>query len=107
MSRTSTFTARPGGVATREVGTITGRVELETSERDGQVSSRVRYEGADEWYHLAEEPTIGSAEAVHEALVGVLSGPEQATGPDEAAHGEGRGRDAADPAAGSFGGARS
>lgn len=107
MSRTSTFTARPGGVATREVGTITGRVELETDERDGRVVSRVRYEGADEWYHLTEEPTIGSAEAVHEALVGVLSGPEQAPVPDEAAHGEGRGRDALDPAAGSFGGARS
>ena len=107
MSRTSTFTARPGGVTTREVGTITGRIELETGEQDGVVVARVRYEGADEWYHLADQPSVGSAEAVHEALVGALSGPDSAPAPGEATHGEGRGRDAADPAAGSFGGARS
>ena len=40
MSRTSTFTARPGGVTTREVGTITGRIELETGEQDGVVVAR-------------------------------------------------------------------
>lgn len=103
---TSTFTTR-AGVATREVGTITGRVELETTERDGRVTNRIRYEGAQEWYHLVDEPSIGSAEAVHVALVGALSGPDESPAPDEAAHGEGEGRDAADPAAASFGGARS
>ena len=81
---TSTFTTR-AGVATREVGTITGRVELETTERDGRVANRIRYEGAQEWYHLVDEPSIGSAEAVHVALVGALSGPDESPAPDEAA----------------------
>lgn len=107
MSLTSTFTSRGSGIMTREVGVVTGRLELETSEQDGQVVSRVRYEGADEWYRLEEEPTIGSAEAVHAGLLGALSAPVMRRARDEAAHGEGKGRDAEDPAAGSFGGARS
>lgn len=107
---TSTFTARHGGVLTREVGAVTGRLELETSEREGQLVCRVRYEGADEWYHLEDAPKLAEEAkpaAVHAALVGALSGPDApGPNPSEAAHGEGEGHDADDPAAGSFGGAR-
>lgn len=110
---TTTFTARPGGVPTVDVGTITGELELESTLADGRCRHRVRYAGADEWYRLEgeESPTpVGDATdlaRLHEALVDFLRAVEgESSEPVDPPHGSQRGRDADDPAAGSFGGAR-
>lgn len=110
---TTTFTARPGGIPTVEVGTITGDVELESALADGRCHHRLRYAGADEWYRVEgeQEPVAvedGTARTLlHEALVDSLRAMEgKASGPVDPPHGSQQGRDADDPAAGSFGGAR-
>lgn len=109
----TTFTARPGGVPTVEVGTITGDVELESDVADGRCLHRIRYVGADEWYRVegaeapaAAEDTTGLAR-LHEALVDSLrAAAGEAPDPVDPPHGSQQGREADDPAAGSFGGAR-
>ena len=112
-SLTTTFTARAGGVPTVEVGTITGELELDTGLVDGRCHHRVRYAGADEWYRIdgEQEPPAGedgtTLAALHEALVGSLrAAPGEACDPVDPPHRSQPGRDADDPAAGSFGGAR-
>lgn len=109
---TSTFRSRSEGVMTTEVGTITGELELETVLEAGRARHRVRYAGADEWYHLdggspltvADEDGLRRA---HESQVTDLGDPGgEVPDPGDPPHGSRRGRDADDPAAGSFGGAR-
>ena len=100
MGARTTFRARPGGVSTVEVGTVTGDLELESELTDGRYRHRIRYAGADEWYRIEgeeEAPAVDSLRAA-EGEVG---------GPVDPPHGSQQGRDAADPAAGTFGGARS
>jgi len=78
---TSTFTARPGGVWTDEVGVITGELELHTvCGENGSVTVRVRYVGALDWYTVTG--TTGTQlhdpcdhEVVHTLLRNVLQHP--------------------------------
>lgn len=109
----TTFVARPGGISTVEVGTITGDVELESAPVDGGCRHRVRYAGADEWYRLEGEQDPVAVEdgadlaRLHEALVDALRASAGAADePVDPPHGSQQGRDADDPAAGAFGGAR-
>jgi hypothetical protein len=57
-TRTSDFTARPGGVMTDEVGAVTGDLTLRTEvDQDGRVVQQVQYREADEWYRVTGSPT--------------------------------------------------
>jgi hypothetical protein len=57
-TRTSDFTAKPGGVMTDEVGAVTGDLTLRTEVDDGgRVTQRVQYREADEWYGVTGSPT--------------------------------------------------
>lgn len=48
---TKTIQAPPGGIMTDEVGTVTGDLTLEPQHsKSGDVTLRVQYTGADEWY---------------------------------------------------------
>ncbi len=48
--RTTDIVAGPGGVMTDEVGVITGELTLRTELSAGEVTLRVQYKDADEWY---------------------------------------------------------
>lgn len=79
--RTSVFKAPRGGVMTREVGVISGELELHTSaEPDGTLLLRVRYAGAAEWYTLDGGPfrlhDPRDHEVVHDVLVTLLHRPQ-------------------------------
>ena len=71
----------PGGVMTVEVGVVTGPLTLCTELADGgEVTLRVQYKDADEWYtvqggkaHLAAPADL---DAVHGLVVGLLNRPE-------------------------------
>ncbi|WP_199827784.1 hypothetical protein [Streptomyces specialis] len=76
----SVFTAPRGGVMTKEVGVITGELELHTrAGQDGSLSLRVRYAGADEWYTPEGGPyTLHDPrdhEVVHEVVIDLLHRP--------------------------------
>jgi hypothetical protein len=79
-SRTNDITAGPGGVMTVEVGVVTGELTLKTElSASGDVTLRVRYKGADEWYtvqgataHLAAPADL---DAVHTIAVALLDRP--------------------------------
>jgi hypothetical protein len=79
-SRTKDLTAGPGGVMTVEVGVVTGELTLRTElSANGDVTLRVRYKGADEWYavqgataHLADKADL---DAVHTIAVALLDRP--------------------------------
>lgn len=79
-SRSTDITAGPGGVMTDEVGVITGELTLRTELDDtGQVTLRVQYKDAAEWYvvtggrvHLADPADLA---AVHDLAVGLLDRP--------------------------------
>jgi hypothetical protein len=77
MHLTGAFTAKPGGVMTDEVGTVTGELTLCTELADGAVRVLVQYLGADEWYHLTDAPTSlpsgTTLEALHAALLARLA----------------------------------
>jgi len=65
-SRTTDITPGPGGVMTVEVGVVTGPLTLRTELADsGDVTLRVQYKDADEWY-----------DAVHVVAVGLLNRPD-------------------------------
>jgi hypothetical protein len=54
----TTFVARPGGVMTDEVGTVTGDLTLRTELcDDGTLQVLVQYTGAEEWYRVTASPT--------------------------------------------------
>lgn len=48
-----TFEAPPGGVLTRQVGAITGQVEVTLGRVGSRTVAQVRYASADEWYTVA------------------------------------------------------
>lgn len=79
-SRTTDIIAGPGGVMTDEVGVITGELTLRTELTDGQVTLRVQYKDADEWYLVTGGRTRladpADLDAVHAIAVGLLHRPE-------------------------------
>jgi hypothetical protein len=80
-SRSTDIVPGPGGVMTVEVGVVTGPLTLCTELADGgEVTLRVQYKDAAEWYavqgakaHLASPADL---EAVHTIAVGLLNRPE-------------------------------
>lgn len=78
-ARTSDFAAKPGGVMTDEVGTITGDLTLKTElAADGAVRVLVQYLGAAEWYRVTDAPTSlpegTTLDALHEQVLSDLRG---------------------------------
>jgi hypothetical protein len=76
--RSSNFVAKPGGVMTDEVGTVTGELTLVTEcDEKGAVRVLVQYLGADEWYRVTDSPTSlpdgTTLDALHERLLEELS----------------------------------
>jgi hypothetical protein len=80
----STITSTTGGVMTKEVGAVTGDLELATSVGAGGAEAAVRYVGADEWYTVEGSPievvnSGGSSSPklrdMHERIVGHLTTP--------------------------------
>jgi len=80
VSRTADLTAGPGGVMTDEVGVITGDLTLRTELSAGEVTVRVQYKDADEWYVVtggrAKLSDPADLDAVHNIVLGVLNRPE-------------------------------
>jgi hypothetical protein len=80
QSRSDTIVAGPGGVMTDEVGVITGELTLRSEHADGQVTLRVQYKDADEWYVVTggtgtlKDPA--DLDTVHNVVVGILNRPE-------------------------------
>jgi hypothetical protein len=80
MSLTTDITAGPGGVMTEEVGVVTGDLTLRSElSGTGDVTLRVQYKDADEWYtvqgataHLTDKVDV---EAVHAIAVALLNRP--------------------------------
>lgn len=79
-SRTQDIVAGPGGVMTDEVGVVTGDLTLRTELAAGEVTLRVQYKDADEWYvvtggraSLADPADLA---AVHAIAVGLLHRPD-------------------------------
>lgn len=108
-TRSSTITAREGGIMTTEAGTITGQVEVVSSLEGDASTTKVRYAGADEWYSPEGLATAGAdLAAAHEQAVTALSTPAPTASTEDAndpAPGTAPRQDAADPAAGGFGSA--
>lgn len=78
-ARTTDFVARPGGVMTDEVGTVTGDLTLRTElTEDGTVRVLVQYTGADEWYRVTGAPTVlppqTTLDALHARILAELGG---------------------------------
>jgi hypothetical protein len=77
---TTDITAGPGGVMTDEVGVITGDLTLRTELADGNLTLRVQYKEADEWYAVTGGRTAlkdpADLQAVHQIAVGLLDRPE-------------------------------
>lgn len=79
--KNTTFTAPPGGLMTKEVGVVTGELELHTdAAADGTLLIRVRYAKADEWYTVDGGPfhlhDPRDHEVLHEVLVSLLHRPQ-------------------------------
>ena len=77
--KSSIFTATHG-VMTEEVGVISGELELRTScDEEGNLSLRITYVGAEEWYTLPGKEyrlhDVRDHEVVHRMLVSVLERP--------------------------------
>ncbi|WP_052848678.1 hypothetical protein [Streptomyces avicenniae] len=75
--RYTVFTAPRGGVMTKEVGVITGELELHTgADEQGTLTMRIRYAGADEWYTVDGGPFTlydpRDHEVLHEVVVRLL-----------------------------------
>ncbi|WP_425413364.1 hypothetical protein [Micromonospora pallida] len=79
-SRTADIVPGPGGVMTDEVGVVTGELTLRTEFASGQVTLRVQYREADEWYTVTGGrvalPDVAGLDAVHGVAVGLLHRPE-------------------------------
>jgi len=79
-ARITDITAGPGGVMTDEVGVVTGDLTLRTElADDGQVTLRVQYREADEWYAVTGGRAVlvdpADLDAVHTVAVGLLHRP--------------------------------
>lgn len=78
----STITSITGGVMTKEVGAITGELEVATHPtRGGLIEVAVRYAGAEEWYVVEGSPVeLGNAGGMslserHRRITGHLTTP--------------------------------
>jgi hypothetical protein len=80
MSRTTDITPGPGGVMTDEVGVVTGPLTLRTEVSGREVTLRVQYKDAEEWYAVtggrATLRDPADLDAVHMIAVGLLHRPE-------------------------------
>jgi hypothetical protein len=80
--RYTVFSPPRGGVMTKEVGVITGELELHTTAdpEDGTLTLRVRYAGAAEWYTVPGGPyrlhDPRDHEVLHESVVALLHRPQ-------------------------------
>ena len=78
--RTADLTAGPGGVMTDEVGVVTGDLTLRTELSGGQVTLRVQYKDAAEWYVVtggrAALKDPADLDAVHTIALALLHRPE-------------------------------
>jgi hypothetical protein len=78
--RSADIVAPPGGVMTDEAGVVTGELTLRTELDGGQVTMRVQYKDADEWYRVTnvKVPLADPAglDAVHAVAVALLHRPE-------------------------------
>lgn len=79
--RYTTFTPPRGGVMTKEVGVITGELELHThAAEDGALTMRIRYAGAAEWYTVEGGPywlhDPRDHEILHDIVVNLLHRPQ-------------------------------
>jgi hypothetical protein len=83
VSRTADIVAGPGGVMTDEVGVVTGELTLRSELSDDEVTLRVQYKDADEWYTVTGgrvrlcDPA--DLDAVQALAVALLHRPDQAT----------------------------
>ncbi len=91
----STVTSTTGGVMTKEVGAVTGELEVVTRHRGEGFEVAARYAGADEWYTVEGSPIepdnasslpLSELRDLHERVVRhlitpgkVVEGNEQAT----------------------------
>lgn len=79
-SRTADIVPGPGGVMTDEVGVVTGELTLRTEFAAGEVTLRVQYREADEWYVVTGGrvalPDSSALDAVHDIAVALLHRPE-------------------------------
>jgi hypothetical protein len=79
-SRSADITAGPGGVMTDEVGVVTGELTLRSELSAGQVTLRIQYKDADEWYVVtgghAKLADPADLDAVHTIAVALLHRPE-------------------------------
>jgi hypothetical protein len=79
-SKTTDITAGQGGVMTDEVGVVTGDLTLRSELSGDQVTVRVQYKDADEWYTVTgTKATLkdpADLDAVHAVAVGILHRPE-------------------------------
>jgi hypothetical protein len=80
----STIASTLGGVMTKEVGAVTGDLEVATRPRAGGVEVVVRYAGAEEWYTVEGSPikphdagrlSLSELRELHEAVVSHLATP--------------------------------
>jgi hypothetical protein len=80
ISQSSDLTPGPGGVMTDEVGVVTGELTLRSELAGDQLTLRVQYKEADEWYVVtggkATLKDPADLEAVHKIVVGILNRPE-------------------------------
>ena len=78
--KSTDITAGQGGVMTDEVGVVTGDLTLRTELSGDQVTVRVQYKDADEWYAVTgAKATLkdpADLDAVHAIAVGILNRPE-------------------------------
>jgi len=77
---TTDIVAGQGGVMTDEVGVVTGDLTLRTEVDGYDVTVKVQYKDADEWYTVtgAKAPLHDpkDADAIHAVAVGILNRPE-------------------------------
>ena len=73
----STFTGTTGGVLTKEVGAVTGDLELLTRPTEGGIEAEVRYEGARDLYTISGSPlkTTDPHPEAHRAILQKLTTP--------------------------------
>jgi len=80
ISTSSDLTPGPGGVMTDEVGVVTGELTLRSELAGDQLTLRVQYKDADEWYVVtggkATLKDPADLAAVHKIVVGILNRPE-------------------------------
>jgi hypothetical protein len=78
--KSTNITAGQGGVMTDEVGVVTGELTLRTELSGDQVTVRVQYQDADEWYAVTGATATlkdpADLDAVHSVAVGILNRPE-------------------------------